>query len=591
MESLRRKLQNLAGIVLLAAAVLAPLKFSSMLLPGVPHGAPGSVMDVVITALTPALFPAFAAILLALTVAGFGFPRALNWRTASGRMILIFWALPLTALLGFINPDGLESAVIELEYLLGVSSFATALAIILNVRGGEFKKKLLNAVAAGTLLTALAGVHQYFFGFDELRNFIETQEQVYGVKIPPELKARAYDVRVYATFTFASALAAFLLLTGGNAVLRAWAWGKNFEPANLSQKIFGILALLLCGGVLLATKGRGAFLAVIAATVFSGWLALKQRKLKLILALSAIAVVIAGACYIHYAGRGFGSMTERVGYLKSSLQMVIQHPFCGDGWGDFTYFHAQNKSFGNEELAKDPHNMAAAFASQCGIAGGLAVLLMMFYPVYRVIRKLKTAPSAESRVMLFALIAFALHAMMDLDWQVPALMMLYSAMIFIALFEDTPEKALAANSTLGTVVLSLLAAVTLAGGWHAWEYDKRFAVMKHAAGQEYGTKTQPAAAYEIDLLANKVVKIAPWSHSVYHAWGDDKLRRLDLTAALDLYRKALKTAPRSSALYSRLSEIALLQGDTAKAAEYKEKSDNLFPHKKRFFEQQKMKGK
>ncbi len=225
MESLRRKLQTLAGIVLLAAAVLAPLKFSSMLLPGVPHGAPGSVMDVVITALTPALFPAFAAILLALTIAGYGFPRDLNWRTPSGRMILIFWALPLTALLGFINPDGLESGVIELEYLLGVSSFATALAIILNVRGGEFKKKLLNAVAAGTLLTALAGVHQYFFGFDELRNFIETQEQLYGVKIPPELKARAYDVRVYATFTFASALAAFLLLTGGNAVLRAWAWG------------------------------------------------------------------------------------------------------------------------------------------------------------------------------------------------------------------------------------------------------------------------------------------------------------------------------------------------------------------------------
>ena len=50
MESLRRKLQTLAGIVLLAAAVSAPLKFSSMLLPGVPHGAPGSAMDAAITA-------------------------------------------------------------------------------------------------------------------------------------------------------------------------------------------------------------------------------------------------------------------------------------------------------------------------------------------------------------------------------------------------------------------------------------------------------------------------------------------------------------------------------------------------------------
>ena len=591
MESLRRKLQKLAGTVLLAAAVLAPLKFSSMLLPGVPHGAPGSVMDVVVTALTPALFPIFAAILLALTVAGFGFPRDLNWRTPGGRMILIFWTLPLVALLGFVNPDGWESAVIELEYLCGVSAFATAAAIILNVRGVDFRNKLLNAVAAGTILTAIIGVHQYFFGFDELRQFIETQEQVYGVKIPPELKARAYDVRVYATFTFASALAGLLVLTGGNAILRAWAWGKNFEPVKLSQRIFGILALLLCGGVLLATKGRGAFLAVIIAAVFSGWLAVRQRKLKLVLALSAIVVVIAGACYIHYAGRGFGSMSERVGYLKSSLQMVIQHPFCGDGWGDFTYFHAQNKSFGNEELAKDPHNMLAAFASQCGIAGGLAVLLLMLYPIIAVVRKLKTDPSVEKRVMLFALTAFALHTMMDLDWQVPALLMLYSIMILIAVFDDKLGKSPAGNSVPGTVVLALLAAVTLAGGWHAWEYDTRFAELKHAAAQEYGATTQPAAAYEVDILARKVVEIAPWSHSVYHSWGDDKLRRLDLTAALDFYRKALTMAPRSSALYSRLSEIALLQGDTAKAAEYKEKSDNLFPHKKRFFEQLKLKGK
>ena len=139
--------------------------------------------------------------------------------------------------------------------------------------------------------------------------------------------------------------------------------------------------------------------------------------------------------------------------------------------------------------------------------------------------------------------------------------------------------------------MALLAAVTLVGGWHSWEYDTRFAELKHAAAQEYGATTQPAAAYEVDILARKVIEIAPWSHSVYHSWGDDKLRRLDLTAALDFYRKALTMAPRSSALYSRLSEIALLQGDSAKAAEYKEKSDNLFPHKKRFFEQLKLKGK
>ena len=59
MKSTFSRLFTTISLILLAAAVSAPLKFSSMLLPGVPHGAPGSVMDAAITALTPALFPAF----------------------------------------------------------------------------------------------------------------------------------------------------------------------------------------------------------------------------------------------------------------------------------------------------------------------------------------------------------------------------------------------------------------------------------------------------------------------------------------------------------------------------------------------------
>ena len=584
MDNFCSKLQKLTCRLFGAVIFLLPLKFGAMLLPGVPQRYPDSVMGWLVTSLPPAFFCIVAGCLLIMSLAAFG-AGAVSWKSASGRLLLLFLLLPLAALLGFINADGWEYAIIELEYLFGLSAFAGSTAIILGSTDLLWHKKFLNVFVASVLTTAVVGGYQYFCGFDDLKNFIEMQEKVYNIKIPDDLKARALDVRTYATFTFASAFAGFLLLSGALSVLRAYAWGRLFEPVKLSQRLFFLLALLLCGGIFLTTRGRSAFLAAIVAAAVCGLILIKKRKVQIILIAGALLAITAGAFYIHYAGRGFGSMTERVGYLQTSFKMLIEHPFCGGGWGDFSYAHAFNKSFGNQELAKDPHNIVAAFASQTGFVGGLLTAMILLYVLYLAYRRIKLCCGVEAVAVFGSICAFSLHMLMDLDWQVPGLMACYIFLAFCCArtIDDANKAVCCRNPRSAAAAMIFFCIAACLGAVHWSMAEQSFGNMLAAAGQEAGVYSQPQSFYEVDAAAEKALKIAPYSHSIYNAWAKDKMYRRDLVRAEELFLKALEYAPRSHAITKSLSELYSLRGDVKKAQEYEIKSDKLFPYRKIFF--------
>ena len=582
MEKTANKLQKWCRMLFLATIFLLPLKMGSMLLPGVPHSYPAEVFDLVINPLPPSAFAIWSAVLLLLALGSYGFPEKLSWKDPAGKLLGLFLLLPLTALLGFVNPDNWESAVIEFEYLLSVAAFAAASAIMIFSEPVEFRNKVMNTLAVGTVCTALAGVYQYFYGFEELKKFIEEQEKLHNIKFPMELKARAYDVRTYATFTFASALAGFLALAGALTCVRSFRAGSRFEPVKLSQKIFTVLAIILVSGIFLTTKGRSAFLSVIVAGALSGFLLLKSRKIKVLLAISAILAITAGAFYIHYAGRGFGSMTERVGYLQTSAKMLGEHPIFGAGWGSFTYNHALYKNFGNEELAKDPHNMIAAFASQTGIFGGLAVTMLLLYTLYCAARRLKNIFAWENLAIFFGLSAFSLHILMDLDWQVPALMAYYIIFAMLALPDNECDQV--QKSKLPAILFALLGAVALTGGLHWALYENSFGKMLAASGQEAGVFQEPKSSYEVDVLAEKALKLAPYSASIYNAWALDKMRRSDFEEAEKLFLKTIELAPRSNAAHKSLSKVYDFLGKKDLAKKHADIADKLFPYRKILFE-------
>ena len=124
-----------------------------MILPGVPHAYTADIYGVILNALPPSAFTVWAAVLLILALAAYLFlPLLLPPST-----LTLFLLLPVITLLGFINPDNPESAVIEFEYILGVAAFAAASAIILQGSPENFRTRIFNTAAAGTIVTALAG--------------------------------------------------------------------------------------------------------------------------------------------------------------------------------------------------------------------------------------------------------------------------------------------------------------------------------------------------------------------------------------------------------------------------------------------------
>ena len=580
------KLQQFCRTIFLATIFLLPLKLGSMLLPGIPHALPEDLFAAIINPLPTSFFTIWSALMLLITLAAYGFPAVLSWKNPAGKLLLLFLLLPIAALLGFVNPDNVGSAIIELEYLLGVSSFAAAAAIIMHSEPLAFRNKIANSIAAGTICTAIAGAYQYFYGFDELKKFIEAQEKLHNITFPPELKARAYDVRTYATFTFASALAGFLALAGAFTVVKAFRWGDRFEPVKLSQKLFAVLAFILAGGIFLTTKGRSAFLAVIAAAAITGFIRLKSRKLKLLIFAAAVAVIVAGAYYIHYAGRGFGSMTERVGYLQTSVKMLIAHPFCGGGWGSFAGYHALYKNFGNEELAKDPHNIIAAFASQTGAVGGLLIALLLIFTLCNSAKRMKQDFSPENMAIFFGLSAFSLHILMDLDWQVPALMAYYTVFAFLACGTNTDQGV--QRKKIPAILLMFSGVIAAIGGIHWLLADNSFGAMLSASGQEIGTYSVAKSSYEVDLAAEKALTYAPYSAVIYNAWALDKLRRNELLQAEKLFLKTIEIAPKSHAAHKSLSNVYTLLGKKDLAAKHAQIADRLFPYRNTVINKQKV---
>ena len=111
-------------MLFLATIFLLPLKMGSMLLPGVPHSYPAEVFDLVINPLPPSAFAIWSSVLLLLALGSYGFPAKLSWKNPAGKLLGLFLLLPLTALLGFVNPDNCYEKKFSRNFWGNISSYA-----------------------------------------------------------------------------------------------------------------------------------------------------------------------------------------------------------------------------------------------------------------------------------------------------------------------------------------------------------------------------------------------------------------------------------------------------------------------------------
>ncbi len=577
-------MEKLVGGLLLMLTFLMPLKFGTLaVMPEATGLYPRDLFSWLIISWPAHGFGLFSGGLLALAAAVFRSGREL-FSTPAGRTALLWGVgLPAVSLIGWINAATFDYAFGETAHLAGIGAYILAVCLMLT-RRPEWCSAYWGVLAGGMLCLAASGLYQYFWGFRETREFLEYQMES-GAAVSSHMQLKiASDTRVFATFVSCNALAGYLLILIPLTVVMADRWARRFEPVKISRVLFGVISGAMVSGTFLLARSRGSYLALMMTAALLV-LALPMRRLyRGILILLAVLIVAGGAVYIKVAGRGFASMEERVSYLNTSARMLAEKPLAGYGWGGFFYRHMQLKTTDSDESAHDPHNLVASFAAQTGAAGAVMALAAILYPMFLIGRRVLGRKPAEGEWPLFALFwgetAFFLHAMMEINLQIPATMAVAGAGLVSALIApERPETSPAPAARLGWAALPAL--VALAALWLNFRWldaELRFdRLLSYARPIAVEDQKRPPDFAAVARLLRENDAVRPCSPFPWEAAGDYYLRFGDVPAAEHCYREALKRSESRPAVYRRLFEIECMRGDREAARKNLKRMYELFP--------------
>ncbi len=572
---------------LIGLTFLLPLKFGSLaVLPEATSFYPGDLFSWLIINWPAHSFGIFSGVALFAALVVFA-PGMRPLRTSGGATALLWsFGLVLVSLIGWINAATIDYAVGETIHLAGIGAYVLAVRLWLRNRPEE-RRWFCAALAAGACWLIYSGLSQYFVGFAETREFVEKQIAE-GIPISHVMVAKINDDRVFATFVSCNVLAGYLLLLLPVTLYAVWRFAGHFEPVRLSR-------ILLCGlvfsglvAVLLLTRSRAAFLAALLTAGAFAMTLPKRRIYRCIPVVVLALAIVGGAIYIHRAGRGFGSMAERVDYLRSSVKMIAEKPLAGHGWGGFFYRHMELKTTGTDESAHDPHNLVMAFASQTGVIGGAvalaAVLLPLFWLGRRIFRRGGEETPEEgadgfSRAVFWGECAFLLHAHMDVDLQIPASMAAAGAMLVAALPEASAQMAARGRRRWLLVAAGMLLAAVAAMGNILWlraemAYDRLITLARPQSAQD---RLRPVSDAEVVKALREAVALRPGSPFPWEIAGDYFWSRRDGAMAEKCYREAARCTPDRPSLYRRFFDLEMARGNRAAAAKHLRRMLELFP--------------
>ena len=474
-----------------------------------------------------------------------------------------------------ISPNAFYSDAVLYHIIGTVSCVLTAAILVMYDK--VWRKRILFSLGAGTFILTLTAFYQHFFGFEVMREFAEMQEKD-GIIFSEAIRLKLLDGRVYAAMSSANLLAGFMMVTAPLLVSCAVIASRHFEPQKLSLRIFTASAVILGFGTLFMTKTRGAFLALALTGVIWIFSTSKvKRSIKIILTGIIIAVLIAGAIYIRYCGRGFGSMGERAGYMKTSVAMLCEKPFAGHGWGEFFYRHMELKTTSSNESAHNPHNVIADFAIHTGAVSGVIALFAFLFPIFKLWKR-REELDALQYAALWGGVAGFLHALGDINSQSPGVI---SALLIVLMICQSDPEEKSCFSLKTALPLKLVITLIASGSIYCnYIYLKGDAALNHleeccspSVKEKFYLSTPGNVRRALDKV-NAIRKGHPF------AYGDAAnyfMARRDFVTAEMYYQRALKLDPRRPGTLRKLADIAEMRGDVSGAEKLRRQAHKLFP--------------
>jgi len=167
-----------------------------------------------------------------------------------------------------------------------------------------------------------------------------------------------------------------------------------------------IVVLLVLSGAAFMVRGSDAPLPVLRP--------LAATALVILLAGTVIAVAVSGSqgpASSTAAERLVSVQSNRYGYWRVAAGVFADHPVAGVGSGAFAVEWLQRREI--EEGVRDAHSLYLETAAELGLVGLLALALFLGGIV--------AAARRGPPTLVAVLVAFALHAGLDWDWELPAL--------------------------------------------------------------------------------------------------------------------------------------------------------------------------
>ena len=421
----------------------------------------------------------------------------------------------------------------------------------------------LHAIAIGGLVTAFQGWTQHFGGLEaQLQAQLENAKAT-GVTLTEQMIAKFRQTRSYGSFADPNAYAAQLLISCPFMILDAIRIGKRCTTPRPACILLGGTASVLFFGALMFSGSRGAVLgAICGCIVFAAFAFGKRLTNTWKISLAVIAVICACGMVLvinKLSQRKMETVTIRMEYYRTALNIYKEHPFFGAGLGEFFPWHLRLKPWDGDE-ARDPHSLFFSQLSQCGLPGAFDAALRLIAPFLLALGLFKASHHKDSwqiAATLGAWCAWNAHALTQFNDIVISTSTIAG---FTGLFIFAPPSAQTQSSSRKPTVwayrciiilmsaVALLSLIRIPG-----EKAKQIADNFRSSGASYPTCK--------DAL-EKAMRLQPHGVLSSKLMADMALQMNDLTTAEKAIDHLMRISPHRAATHLRTLRLAIMKQDS-----------------------------
>lgn len=425
-------LQNFSTLIMMTIWFLLPLKYGGNVNPTVTSMWNQDLFSWIYARWPVFTFPLISAVaLLVILLNRRGFSR----NSLFFCLLIVFPGIMIliASLIGWVNTTEKDVAYLFSAQLLGIIVLVSA-SIIHIQANPKARRLILISICAGSLAASSITWNQKFYIYPKiLKNLEKKLEQGERINETVLSKLRS-DTDFPGPFSWKNTLGAHLILLLPVCVLLAWRAGRYVDPPRASSFVFSGFVIICTLGALWFSKSLAA--ALIITIVITGiallWIIRQfnwgeetnQKRLKPLFLLLLVTVFL-GVFFQNWIvkEKKLTTLNSRFLHWEQAINMFEEKPFLGVGIGEYYTHYLQNKS-SDAPVTRFAHSLFLCFLSQCGIFGGIAALIMLFYPIWLMILIIKQKLEFQSEAIWVAVfggsLAWAGHSLLDFNIQVPS---------------------------------------------------------------------------------------------------------------------------------------------------------------------------